>query len=203
MINYIAKRHKKYINNRPVIYNVTTSKVVSDIAKKHGLKAIMCKTGHSYIRDEMEKRNAFIAGESSGHIFINKPFYYGFDDALFNALFLIKIINDERKSLNELINELPKYITSPTYQIYCPDNKKYEKINEITNMIVKMGLKPITINGARVEFDDGWFIIRASSNMPSIVVRIEAKTKKRIGEIKMLVKTLLNKAGIKESWKTG
>ncbi|MEM4295548.1 MAG: phosphomannomutase/phosphoglucomutase [Candidatus Anstonellales archaeon] len=203
LLDYIAsKLPEEEKRKRAVIYNVATSKVIADIAKKHGIKAVMCKTGHSYIRDEMQKRNAILAGESSGHVFINRPFYYGFDDACYAALLIVKMIT-EKGRLSKCIEKLPKYITSPTYQIFCPDKEKYRKIEEITNLLIKNGLNPITINGARVEFEDAWFVIRASSNMPSIVVRIEARKEKRLEEIKEFVKLILNKVGINSAWKTG
>ncbi|MGB4730546.1 MAG: phosphomannomutase, partial [Candidatus Hydrothermia bacterium] len=124
-------------------------------------------------------------GEMSGHIFFNDRFY-GYDDGIYASLRLLEILEEEEKSLENLAAEIPFYYSSPEIRIGCPDNKKFEVVNALVEKF-KKDYEVIDIDGVRIEFPDGFGLIRASNTQPVLVVRFEGKTKKKLEEIRELV----------------
>src|SRR3990167_6790524 len=121
----------------------------------------------------------------SGHIFFVDDFY-GFDDANFAALKLLEYVSSQEKSLSELIAETPYYVSTPAYHAHVDDSIKYKIVDELTKQFKEEGLKVIDINGARVYFEDGWGLVRASSNLPALVLRFEAKTSGELDKIEQI-----------------
>ena len=186
----IAKQLLEKTPGAKVIYDVKCSKALTDVIKANGGQPIMWKTGHSYIKAKMHEMNAELAGERSGHIFMGGEDWYGFDDATFVAAKLVEFLSHQDATVSEIVDTFPKYVTSPEIKAHCADEKKYGIIDEITEKIKKdFPGKVCDINGARVEFDDGWGLIRASSNMPELVLIFEATTKERMLEIRELIKS--------------
>lgn len=168
-----------------IIFDVLCSDALSEDITAHGGVPIMWKTGHSYIKDKLRRERGALAGEMSGHIFFVEG-YYGFDDATFAALRILEYLGNQGKSLSEIIAATPYYISSPVMEVDCPDSKKYGVIEDLTKEFKKEGYKINTLNGVRVQFDDGWGIVRASSNMPVLKFRFEAKTKEKLVRIEKI-----------------
>jgi phosphomannomutase/phosphoglucomutase len=157
-----------------------------DIAK-HGGKPVMWRTGHSHIKAAMIKLHAQLAGEMSGHIFF-KHRWYGFDDAIYSAARLLEIVAAGKKPLSAHLATIPKRPVTPEIEFHCADDKKFKVIAEAVKYFQKeMGLEVVTIDGARIEFPDGWGLIRASNTAPKLVMRVEADTDKRVREIKAMI----------------
>ncbi|WP_459928119.1 phosphomannomutase/phosphoglucomutase [Desulfosporosinus burensis] len=175
-----------------IVFDVKcTQGLIDDITKRGGIP-IMWKTGHSYIKAKMHSEEAELAGERSGHIFMGDD-YYGFDDAIFAAAKLVEYISHVKKSLSEIVEDLPQYFTSPEIKAHCADTVKYKVIEQVVSDFKKeYGDNVIDINGARVVFADGWGLVRASSNLPELVLIFEAKTKERLFEIRQIFKEKLN-----------
>nr|MBL0699573.1 phosphomannomutase [Desulfobacterales bacterium] len=171
------------------ISEVKCSKVMYDDIEKHGGRAIMWKTGHSLIKQKMKQENAALAGEMSGHIFFSDR-YLGFDDAVYASCRLIEILADTGKKISELLSDIPKTYSTPEIRVECPDDKKFALVDKVTEYFRKK-YNIIDIDGVRVLFDDGWGLVRASNTQPALVLRFEALTKERLGEIKHLVETVL------------
>ena len=150
--------------------------------EKHGGRAIMWKTGHSLIKKKMKEENAALAGEMSGHIFF-KDRYFGFDDALYATLRLLEILCKEKKSVCELISDLPETYNTPEIRVDCPDDIKFRVVEKICTLY-KQHANVIDIDGMRVVYDDGWGLVRASNTQPSLVLRFEAITQKRLDQIR-------------------
>ena len=132
--------------------------------------------------------------------------YYEYDDATFAALKLLEYLSREEKTLSEIIVQFPHYITSPVWHAYCADNKKYGIVDKILADLKKEygAEKVIDVNGARVSLDDGWFLVRASSNVPALVIVFEAKTEEQLKKIELLVrKKLAAYPEIGSEWKSG
>ena len=185
-----------------IIFDVKCSQALEEDIKAHGGIPIMWKTGHSYIKEKLHKEKAALAGEMSGHIFFAEN-YYGFDDAIFAALKLLEYISSKKKKVSAIIAGTPYYVSTPTLHVDCPDDKKYHVIEQITKDFKKK-YKVIDINGARVVFEGGWGLVRASSNLPVLVLRFEAKTKKRLDEIQRIFKEELDKfESIGKEWASG
>ena len=178
------------------------------ILKKNNCKTLYWKTGHSYIKRKVNEEKAIAGFEKSGHFFFNKPLGYGFDDGINSAIQVCHLLSSQDKSMNEMIENLPKTFQSPTMAPFCKDEEKYDLIDELTNKIKKLktdngqidGLnitKILTVNGIRFTLEDGsWGLIRASSNKPSLVIVTESPTSdKRKKEIFNFIDNLLQKSG--------
>jgi len=160
-----------------IVFDVKCTQALFDEIPARGGVPVMWKTGHSYIKTKAKEVDAALAGERSGHFFFRKG-HYGFDDAPFAALKLLEYLSHESKPLSQLVAELPRYFTSPVWHAPCADEKKYAVIEQLVREFKQeYGVdKVIDINGARVYLEDGWGLVRASSNIPMLVLVFEAKT---------------------------
>jgi len=177
-----------------IVFDVKSSRSLIDDIVAHGGVPVMEKTGHMYIKTRARLVNAPVSGERSGHIFVRSG-YYGFDDGLFAAMKFLEYVSSQNKTVAELHDEVNTYVTSPTYKAECADEIKYQIVDRlIQDMKNKYGEeKVVTISGARVEFADGWGLVRASSNLPNLVLVFEAKTKEQMEEIKNEFISILKK----------
>jgi len=175
-----------------IVFDVKVSEALPEDIKAHGGVPIMCKTGHSYIKSKMAEEGAVLAGEMSGHIFFAQDFY-GFDDAFFAALKLLEYVSAQTKPLSEVVASTPYYVSTPTIQLKTTEEDKYRIVDELVKEFKQEGYKTIDINGARVYTSDGWGLVRASSNTPSLVLRFEAKTQESLEKIRALFKAKLER----------
>jgi len=172
-----------------ILGEVKCSRGLYEDIRKHGGKAVMWRTGHSHIKAAMIAKKALLAGEMSGHIFF-KHRWYGFDDAIYSASRLLEIIASSRKPLSAHLAPIPQRPVTPEIEFPCPDERKFAVIKEATKYFQKdLGLDVVTIDGARIEFPDGWGLLRASNTSPKLVMRVEADTPKRMREIQTLIET--------------
>ena len=186
-----------------IIYDVKCSKALEEVILKYGGNPVMWKTGHSYIKAKMHELNAELAGERSGHIFVGGDDYYSFDDAVFVSAKLIEFLSWHEETLAEILDEFPKYVTSPEIKTHCADETKYGVVDKIVaEMKERYPGKVCDINGARVQFDGGWGLIRASSNLPELVIIIEANNMEKVKEIRKIFKEILKKyPEVDQDWK--
>ncbi len=182
----ILKKHPGAV----IIGEVKCSQVMYDEIARLGGKPIMWKTGHSLIKKKMKEKKALLAGEMSGHIFFADR-YFGFDDAVYASLRLAEIVARENVPLSEMLKDLPRMVSTPEIRVPCPDEKKFEIVAKLTEKLKKEGFKVIDIDGARVIFEDGWGLVRASNTQPVLVLRFEARDEKRLAEIRQLIEEKL------------
>ena len=185
LLAIFAKQVLKSHLGAPIIFDVKCSKGVVEYIEKLGGRPIMWKTGHSLLKAKLREENAPFAGEMSGHMFFNDRFY-GFDDAIYASLRLFEILEEEDRKLSELVAEIPFYYSTPEIRVGCPDDKKFEVVKELVNRF-KSKYRVIDIDGARIEFDDGFGLVRASNTQPVLVLRFEAKTPTRLEEIRKII----------------
>jgi len=178
---------------RDIISRIPKAKIVFEVKCSQGLieyinaiggTPIMWKTGHSLIKAKMKAEGAPIAGEMSGHMFFADD-YYGYDDAIFASLRLLRILARTGRKLSELVAELPYYHSTPEIRVDCPDRVKFQIVAELRDHF-RREFSVIDIDGARVVFPDGWGLVRASNTQPILVLRFEAKTKERLAQIRQL-----------------
>ncbi|MGA1839768.1 MAG: phosphomannomutase, partial [bacterium] len=143
---------------------------------------IMWRTGHSLIKDKMRAENAALAGEMSGHMFFADR-YFGYDDAIYASCRLLEIISKSPIPLSHILSDVPETYTTPEIRIECTDEDKFEIVDEIKKIFQK-NHKVISIDGARILFDRGWGLIRASNTQPVLVLRFEAFERESLNEIK-------------------
>jgi len=187
-----------------IVFDVKATQGLAEDIKAHGGKPVMWKTGHSYIKQKSKEVDAVLGGEGSGHIFYRQG-YYDYDDAIFAALKLLEYLSEEDRTFSELMATTPQYFKPPTIHVECADEIKYDIVDKLVAELKKdYSDKVIDINGARVQFDDGWFLVRASSNMPVLVLGFEAKTEERLKELEEILKGYLDKyPEIGKEWKSG
>ncbi|MBC2715822.1 MAG: phosphomannomutase/phosphoglucomutase [Desulfobacteraceae bacterium] len=171
------------------ISEVKCSKTMYDDIKAHGGNAIMWKTGHSLIKKKMKIENAELAGEMSGHMFFADR-YFGYDDATYASCRLLEILSATGKTISELLSDVPKTYNTPEIRVDCPDNVKFSVVDKLTEVFRK-DYDVIDIDGARIVFEDGWGLVRASNTQPALVLRFEALSEKRLAEIRGLVESTL------------
>jgi len=173
-----------------ILFDVKCSQMLPEEIEKAGGVPLMWKTGHSLIKAKMKEEGAPLAGEMSGHIFF-KDGYFGFDDGIYVSFRLVQYLSAQEKKLSELVDELPQFVSTPEIRITCPDEDKFEVVKNLTESF-KKEYKVIDVDGARVIFGDGWGLVRASNTQPILVLRFEAKTEKRLKEIKNIFKKKLS-----------
>lgn len=183
-----------------IVFDVKCTEALPEDIKAHGGIPIMWKTGHSWIKAKAHEEKAALAGERSGHIFCRQN-YYGFDDAIFASLKLVEYLSCQEKTLSGLLATIPQYYISPTIHVPCPDDKKYMVVESLTKEF-KKEYKVIDVNGARVYFDDGWGLVRASSNEPVLVLVFESKKKENLEKYKKIFRDKFKKyPEISSEWK--
>ena len=153
------------------------------------------KTGHSLIKAKMREIDAVFTGEMSGHMFFADE-YYGFDDALYAAARLFRILSKTDKKL-ELLSDVPKYYSTPEIRVACPDDEKLEKVESVKKYF-RDKLPMIEVDGARVIFPEGWGLVRCSNTGPELIVRCESKTKHGLEKIKNEINKALSPHNIYE-----
>ncbi len=187
----VALFARSILADRPgatIIGEVKCSRGMYEDVAAHGGRAVMWRTGHSHIKAAMKQLHAELAGEMSGHIFF-KHRWYGFDDAIYSGARLLELVAAEDRPLSEHLASIPERFSTDEMEQDCPDGKKFGVVKEATRYFQQeLGLDVVTIDGARIEFPDGWGLIRASNTSPKLVMRVEADTKKRMRQIEKLIR---------------
>lgn len=166
-----------------IVFDVKVSEALPEDITAHGGVPIMWKTGHSHIKKKLHDEHASMACEQSGHVFFVEDFY-GFDDANFAGLKFLEYISLQKEPLSEIISKTPYYVSTPAYHAHTADELKYDIVEKLTTQFKQEGYRVVDINGARVYFENGgWGLVRASSNLPALVIRFEAKTQEQLEEI--------------------
>jgi phosphomannomutase/phosphoglucomutase len=173
------------------IAEVKCSQTLFDDIRRHGGNAIMWRVGHSLIKAKMKQEGAALAGEMSGHVFFADR-YFGYDDALYAGARLIEILSNTDQPLSSLLADLPATFNTPEIRLDCPDEKKFDVVSEFTHEFKKK-YEVIDIDGARVLFDHGWGLVRASNTQPVLVLRFEADSPEHLAEIRQTVESSLNR----------
>lgn len=177
-----------------IIFDVKCSKALPEMIEAAGGVPVMWKTGHSLIKERMKEGGAPLGGEMSGHICFADRFY-GFDDAIYAATRLAQLVQESGKSLADLASRIPDYPSTPEIRVDCPEERKFEIVEKMVARYKKTH-EVIDIDGARVLFDDGWALMRASNTQPVIVVRFEADSVKALQRIRDEVAEVLGAEGV-------
>jgi phosphomannomutase/phosphoglucomutase len=181
----------------PIIFDVKCSQALAEDITAHGGQPLMWKTGHSLIKKKLAETGAPVAGEMSGHMFFSEGFF-GFDDALFAAGRLLRYVASTGKTLDELVAGMNQYHATPETRLACPEERKFQ-VPEALKAEFAGKYRVIDIDGIRVEFGDGWGLVRASNTQPVLVVRFEARTEARLAEIRDLMMAALHRLGVEDT----
>jgi len=168
-----------------IIFDVKCSNLLAEMIEATGGEAIMSPTGHFHIKNRLKKSGAPLAGEMSGHIFFNDQ-WYGFDDGHYSAFRLLEIITTLNQPLSNIFKNLPKAFSTPEINIDVQESRKFKIVEDFIQKSSFFNGEKITIDGLRVNFNDGWGLLRASNTTPKLVLRFEAQTSERLDEIQKL-----------------
>ncbi len=173
-----------------ILFDVKCSRYLKAIIESSGGKPLMWKTGHSLIKSKMKEVDAPLAGEMSGHIFF-KERWFGFDDALYAGARALEILANSKGTPAEVFAVLPDGISTPELRIPLAE-KHHEKVMQIMkDKMAFEGGEIIDIDGLRVDFSDGWGLVRPSNTSPCLVARFEAETKEALERIQTEFRDLL------------
>ena len=185
---------RQVIQNNPkakIVFDVKCSKLLSDEILNAGGEPLICKTGHTFIKQKIRETNAQLGGEMSGHIFFNDR-WPGFDDGIYAGARILEIIAGSTKK--NIFSNIPNMVSTPEINIPASDDKKFEIVEEFIRESEFNNADVINIDGIRVEYKKGWGLLRASNTSPFLVLRFEAETEDNLEHIKQIFyKNLKNK----------
>lgn len=173
-----------------IIYDVKCSRRLDSLISNYGGRAIMWKTGHSLIKAKMKETGALLAGEMSGHIFF-KERWFGFDDGLYSAARLLEILSADSRDADNIFAAFPDDISTPELNIEVTEERKFDIIDQLQASAKFDDGEIISIDGIRVNFDDGWGLIRASNTTPMLVLRFAAENEEALDRIRNSFKVQL------------
>jgi phosphomannomutase/phosphoglucomutase len=187
-----AREILKHQKGATFVAEVKCSQNLFTDIEKHGGKAIMWRTGHSLIKEKMKEEKAVLGGEMSGHIFFADR-YFGYDDAIYASCRLAELLSKTDRKLSQLLEDVPKTSITPEIRVDCPDEIKFKVVEKVRDELRKT-YSIVDLDGVRVQFGDGWGLVRASNTQPALVLRFEALNEKRLQEIKKLVEEKVKSA---------
>jgi len=178
----LAKDILKDSPKAKIIFDVKCTNRLKDVILSYGGEPIMSPTGHFHIKKMLRETNAHLAGEMSGHIFFNDD-WYGFDDAHYSGYRLIKILTENESELSELLDEFPEGFTTPEINLDVDEDKKFQIVDQFKKNASFENASVSKLDGLRVEYEDGWGLLRASNTTPKLVLRFEGTSQKSLDDI--------------------
>ena len=175
LLSILAESVLKAEPGATIIADVKASQALYDRIAELGGQPLMWKTGHSHIKKKMKEVDAPLAGEMSGHIFFAHD-YYGYDDALYAAVRLIRAVSELGGSLTALKSAMPPLVNTPEMRFQVDESRKFAVIDEVLARLAASGAQVNRTDGARVDTPDGWWLLRASNTQDVLVARAEAKS---------------------------
>lgn len=171
------------VSKKEFLYDVKSSKALSDEIEKLGGKGICYKTGNSYTKSAVRDLDLPFGGELSGHVYFRDR-WLGFDSGLYAGLRLVELLSHTDKTADQLLEGIVKYYSTEEIKIPTADNIKFDIILKIEEYVKGKNYNYLDIDGVKVLFDDGWALVRASNTGPNITVRFEAKSNERLLQLK-------------------
>ena len=175
-----------------VVYDIKSSQLLADVIIENGGRPVMWKTGHSHIKAKMRETQALLGGEFSGHIFF-KERWFGFDDGLYAAARLLELMTVTGQSIDNLFDQLPTTVSTPEIKVSIKEEQKFTFIEQLISAAHFPSGQLTVIDGLRVDFEQGWGLVRASNTAAALTLRFEAKNEKSLKNIQALFKRELHK----------
>lgn len=186
-----------------IVHDVKCSRLVDDVVRRAGGTPVMCRTGHSHVRATVREHEAVFAGERSGHLFDTLDLH-GIDDAINAALWVAQLLGRRNCQLADLVDELPQYHGSPTMHAACEPGASAAVLDRVADAVARDD-RPRTIHrldGVRAEFDDGWFLVRASTNLPELVIVCEGRDQRALERLYGRARELLaREPAVERQWR--
>ncbi|MEG2310404.1 MAG: phosphomannomutase/phosphoglucomutase [Clostridia bacterium] len=179
------------VSNKKALFDVKCSKSLKDEIIKLGGIPVCYRTGNSYMKAKMRELNCAFGSELSGHVFFNDR-WPNIDDGIYAGLRLIEILSKTDKNVSELLDGVNKYYSTPEIKVKSSDEEKFKVIEKVKEYCIKQGYTVNDIDGVRVEFDNGFALVRASNTGPDITARFEGVTQEDLENIKKEFMVFLN-----------
>ena len=202
LLSIFAEPVLKELPGATIIADVKASQALFDRVTELGGKPLMWKTGHSLIKSKMKETGSPLAGEMSGHVFF-KHQYYGFDDALYAAVRLIRAATSIGKSVTQLRGDMPAMVNTPEMRFQVDESRKFAVIDEVLSRLQNTGAQVNDTDGARVNTPDGWWLLRASNTQDVLVARAEAKDQAGLDRLMAQIDEQLALSGLKRGPQAG
>ena len=177
-------------SGRTVVFDVKCSSKLVTLVEQFGGSPVMHRSGHSFMKQKMQETNAILGGEFAAHIFI-KDNWFGFDDGLYVAARLLKIISESATSSDEIFNQYVTGFSTPEIKVEVREERKFSLMDRLLELANFPAAKLITLDGLRVEYPDGWGLVRASNTSPALLLRFEADSEGKMIEIQTQFRSLI------------
>ena len=192
----VLKRHP----GATIVGDVKCSPIMYEEIKKMGGNPLMWKTGHSLIKTKMAEEKSPLSGELSGHIFFSDS-WYGFDDGLYCAIRFLNVVNAFDGALSEMTADIPNVCSTPETRLEVEETEKFAIVDRLTQKVRDLAetqedVKLIDIDGVRVEYSYGWWLLRASNTQNCLTIRMEADTDKNLTKIYDSIQGLIRTEGL-------
>jgi phosphomannomutase/phosphoglucomutase len=168
-----------------IVYEILCTQALADDVIAHGGEPVMAPSGYAFVHQAMRDTGAALGGEFSGHFFFNEP-DFRFDDPILATLKMLNIVSHSQHPLSSLVADLPAYYSSPQIRLPCPDVMKRQVVEQVKNHF-KVFYFVDELDGARIDFGDGWALVRASNTQPVLSLRFEATSEERLEQLKAQV----------------
>ncbi len=202
LLQIFAEDVLKDVPGATIIADVKASQALFDRVRALGGEPLMWKTGHSLIKSKMKEVGSPLAGEMSGHIFF-KHEYYGFDDAIYAAVRLMRASARTGKSVTELRSAMPEMINTPEMRFQVDEARKFAVIDEVLARLSAEGAQVDNTDGARVNTADGWWLLRASNTQDVLVARAEASSAEGLDRLMAQIDAQLEASGLERGEQAG
>ncbi|MBA16546.1 MAG: phosphomannomutase [Sphingomonas sp.] len=202
LLSILAEPVLKEEPGAAIIADVKASQMLFDRVSELGGEPIMWKTGHSLIKTKMRETGAPLAGEMSGHIFFAHD-YYGFDDAQYAAVRLIRAVHMIGKSLTEIRGAMPDFVNTPELRFQVDESRKFAIVDEVLARLKEAGADVNGTDGARVNTPDGWWLLRASNTQDVLVARAEARSQEGLDRLMAQLDAQLTASGVERGETVG
>jgi phosphomannomutase/phosphoglucomutase len=168
-----------------IVYEILCTQALADDVIAHGGEPVMTASGYAFVHQAMRDTGAVLGGEFSGHFFFNEP-DFRFDDPILATLRMLNIVSHSQRPLSSLVADLPGYYSSPQIRLPCPDEMKRQVVEQVKSHF--KAFYPVDeLDGARIDFGDGWALVRASNTQPVLSLRFEATSERRLEQLKAQV----------------
>jgi len=172
-----------------IVYEILCTQALADDVMAHGGEPVMTPSGYAFVHQAMSDTGAALGGELSGHLFFNHP-DFRFDDAILGTIKLLNVVSHSQQHLSKLVDDLPAYHSSPELRVPCPDEAKASVVEHVRAQY-EGDFQVDALDGARVNFGDGWALVRPSNTQPVISMRFEALSAERLEAIQSEVHSLV------------
>lgn len=174
LMMYLAQKLLSKHPGAMVIYDVKCTRALEDVIRRAGGVPLMWKSGHSYAKAKLKETGAILAGELSGHVFFNDH-WYGFDDGIYTAARLIELFSQEHTPISEIFAALPELVSTPELHLSMQEGEPESLMQKLASNIDFADVRVFDVDGLRLEFPEGWALLRASNTTPTLVIRFEAR----------------------------